>query len=228
LNEQPTRVWDLPVRLFHWALFALVVLQFASGYAGGNVMRWHMLGGYAVLALVLFRVAWGFAGSDTARFAGFLAGPRAALSFARRLLAGGPVPQAGHNPLGGWMVLLLLAALALQTTTGLFANDDIATEGPLAVFVSKAVSDRLTGIHDLNQGVILALVALHVAAVLYHWRVKREDLIAAMFTGRKRLPDGLAQEMAAARFASPWRALGLFAAAALVVWLLVSQTVLKP
>jgi len=226
--DQPARVWDLPVRLFHWSLVLLVAFQFTSGYTGGNVMRWHMLGGYAILALVLFRVSWGFVGSAHARFASFLAGPRAALVFGKRLLAPGAAPQAGHNPLGGWMVVALLVVLAVQAGTGLFANDDIATEGPLAVLVSKAMSDRLTGIHHLNHDVLLALVALHIAAVLYHWRVKKEDLIRAMFTGVKRLPVELAQKAAAARFASSGLALGLLFVATLVVWLLVSQTVIKP
>lgn len=222
--DQPARVWDLPVRLFHWLLVLLVVFQFTSGYTGGNVMRWHLLGGYTILALVLFRVSWGFAGSTTARFSNFLAGPRAALAFGRRLLSGGPAPYAGHNPLGGWMVVALLAALAVQTGSGLFANDDISTEGPLAVLVSKATSDRLTAIHQLNHDVLLALIALHVAAVLFHWRVKKENLIRAMFTGVKRLPVDLAQKAAGARFASSWLALGLLVAAAFVVWRLVAQS----
>jgi len=221
--DQPVRVWDLPVRLFHWSLALLVVFQFTSGYIGGNVMRWHMVGGYTILALVLFRVSWGVAGSTTARFSNFLAGPRVALAFGRRLLSGGPAPHAGHNPLGGWMVVALLAVLAVQAGTGLFANDDIATEGPLATLVSKAASDRLTAIHHVNHDLLLALVALHIAAVLYHWRVKKENLISAMFTGVKRLPADLARKTAGARFASPWLALGLFLAATFVVWILVSQ-----
>jgi cytochrome b len=226
--DQPARVWDLPVRLFHWSLALLVTFQFTSGYSGGNVMRWHMIGGYTILALVLFRLGWGFAGSTTARFSNFLAGPRTALAFGRRLLSGGPAPHAGHNPLGGWMVVFLLAALAVQAGSGLFSNDDIATEGPLAALVSKDRSDWLTVIHRWNQNVLLALIGLHVAAVLYHWRVKRENLISAMFTGVKQLPADLARETASARFASPWRALGLLIAATLLVWLLVSQTVFKP
>lgn len=228
VHDQPARVWDLPVRLFHWSLALLVVFQFASGYTGGNVMRWHMIGGYTILSLVLFRVGWGFAGSTTARFSSFLAGPRAALAFGRRLLSGEPAPYAGHNPLGGWMVVFLLAALALQAGSGLFANDDIATEGPLAVLVSKDTSDWLTGIHRSNQNLLLVLIGLHIAAVLFHWRVKKENLISAMFTGVKRLPADLAKETSSLRFASPWRALGLLIATALVVWLLVSQMLSTP
>lgn len=215
------------MRLFHWSLALVVAFQFFSGNVGGNLMRWHMLGGYTILVLVLFRLAWGVGGSTTARFSSFLAGPRAALAFARRLLSRAPAPYAGHNPLGGWMVVALLVALALQAGSGLFANDDIATEGPLAALVSKATSDRLTAVHHWTHKGLLALIALHLGAVLYHWRVKKENLVGAMFTGVKRLPAELAQESAALRFASPWRALALLVVAALLVWLLVSKTFLK-
>lgn len=228
MTDRPTRVWDLPVRLFHWSLVLLVAFQFVSGNVGGNLMRWHMLSGYTILALVLFRIAWGVGGSTTARFAHFVAGPRAALAFGRRLLSRAPAPYAGHNPIGGWMVIALLAALAVQAGSGLFANDDIATEGPLAVLVSKATSDRMTAIHHATFVVLAVLTALHVCAVLYHWLVKKEDLIGAMFTGVRRLPEDVAQRLSVARFESPWRALGLIAAACVLVWLVVSKTFLKP
>jgi cytochrome b len=227
MTDRSTPVWDLPVRLFHWLLVLLVAFQLVSGNIGGNLMRWHMLAGYAILTLVLFRLAWGVAGSTTARFSHFLAGPRAALEFGRRLLSRAPAPHAGHNPIGGWMVIALLGALAVQAGTGLFANDDIATEGPLAALVSKATSDRMTAIHHATYAVLLVLIALHVCAVLYHWLVKKEDLIGAMFSGAKHVPEDLAQKMSAARFASSWRALGLLAAAAALVWLIVSKALLK-
>jgi cytochrome b len=228
VSAHSARIWDLPVRLFHWLLVLLVIFQFYSGNVGGNLMRWHMFSGYTILTLVIFRLGWGLAGSTTARFSHFLAGPRAALTFARRLLSRAPAPHAGHNPLGGWMIVALLLVLAVQAGSGLFANDDIATEGPLAVLVSKATSDGLTAVHHWTRNVLLLLIALHVCAVLYHWLVKKEDLIGGMFTGVRRLPSELAQKTAALRFASPWRALGLLFAAAVLVWLVVSKTFLKP
>jgi len=228
MPDQMVRVWDLPLRLVHWSLVLLVAFQIYSGNVGGNLMRWHMLAGYAILAMVLFRLAWGVAGSTTARFSHFVAGPRAALGFGRGLLAGKPVPHASHNPLGAWMVLALLAALAVQAGSGLFANDDISTEGPLAALVSKATSDRMTGVHHRTQRALLGLIAGHVGAVLYHWGALKENLVGAMFTGVKRLPAELVREMAAVRFASSWRALGLLVAAAVLVWLLVSKIFLKP
>jgi cytochrome b len=219
---ESVKVWDAPVRLFHWALVLLFAFMYFTGQVKGDWMVWHMRAGYAILALVLFRVLWGFAGSTHARFASFLKGPVAALAFARRLVSRQPAHSAGHNPLGGWMVVALLAALALQAGTGLFANDDILYEGPLAGLVAKELSDQLTRIHYWNFNVVMGLAAVHILAVLYHWRVKKENLIGAMFTGVKRLPAEAAAP-AAGRFASPWLALALFAVSALAVYLIVKR-----
>jgi cytochrome b len=222
-SETPVKVWDAPVRLFHWALVLLVVFMYVSAQLKGDWMTWHMRSGYAILALVFFRVLWGFAGSSTARFSSFLAGPAVCLRFAKRLLKREPVAFASHNPLGGWMVVGLLLALLVQAGTGLFANDDIATEGPLAGLVSKEMSDRLSTIHYWNFNGLLLLAGLHIAAVLYHWGMMKENLIGAMFTGVKRLPAEVATGGAAARFASPWLALALLAVAALAVYLIVKR-----
>lgn len=199
-------VWDVPVRLFHWVLLLLLVFQFVTGKLGGRYMEWHAVSGYLVFTLIVFRVLWGFVGSTHARFASFLAGPVAAWRFARRLFSRQAVPQVGHNPLGGWMVVALLASLAVQVATGLFANDGGDVEGPLAFLVSVGLSDRLSNVHRWNLDVLLALSALHVLAVLYHWLVKREDLMAAMFTGVKHVPASLLRERRdAARESRPRR-----------------------
>lgn len=167
------RVWDLPTRMFHWSLAILAVFSFTTGRIGGDWMVWHLRSGYAILTLLLFRIAWGFIGSDTARFARFLRGPRTALAYARATLAGRHPAVAGHNPLGGWMVVLMLAALALQASSGLFSDDEIATQGPLAVKVSNATVSRMSALHSYNEWVIAALVALHVLAIaVYRWRWK--------------------------------------------------------
>src|SRR5258706_1288165 len=221
-GETPVKVWDLPVRLFHWLLVLLFAFMYFSGKSGGEWMEWHMRSGYAILALVLFRILWGFAGSSTARFSNFLAGPSACIAFAKKLLTRAPAPSASHNPLGGWMVLALLLALLVQAGSGLFANDDILAEGPLAVLVSKAVSDRLTTLHSWNFNLLLLLAAVHILAVLYHFQIMKENLIGAMFTGVKHLPADAAGRVAA-RFASPWRALVLLAVAALAVYLIVKR-----
>src|SRR5687768_6923270 len=114
--------WDAPVRLFHWALAALVVFSYVTGKLGGGWMAWHMKSGYCILTLLLFRLAWGFLGGTTARFAGFLRGPRAAVEHVRAIASRRLAARAGHNPLGGWMVVAMLAALLTQATAGLFAD----------------------------------------------------------------------------------------------------------
>jgi len=234
------KVWDLPVRLFHWILVLLLVFQLVSGKIGGSMMAWHVYSGYAVLVLIVFRVLWGFAGSTHARFASFLKGPAAALHFASRLLSRTAVPQVGYNPLGGWMVIALLISLALQVISGLFANDSLATEGPLAALVSIEVSDRLSLFHRWNLKVLLALAGVHIAASLYHWLAMKDDLIVAMFTGVKRVPEAAAHERRAVRrgtpprriasresasiyFASLSRAVALFVVALVLVYLVVSR-----
>ncbi len=221
-REAHVKVWDMPVRLFHWLLVLLFAFMFFSGKSGSDWMDWHMRSGYAILALLLFRIVWGFAGSTYARFSNFLAGPSACLRFARKLLARAPAAHAGHNPLGGWMVLALLLALLFQAGTGLFANDDLLSEGPLATLVSKATSDQLSVFHSWNFNLLLLLAAVHIVAVLYHAVFMKENLVGAMFTGVKRLPADVAGSVVA-RFASPWSALVLFAVAAFAVYLIVKR-----
>ena len=167
-DKAPTRIWDLPTRLFHWTLVALIVFSVVTAKIGGNWMDWHTRSGYAILALLVFRVLWGLAGSRYARFASFVAAPRTALSYAReRLTRAASAPHAGHSPLGGWAVVAMLAVLGVQGASGLFANDDIVTEGPWAKFVSDATSDRLTTVHRYNEKVVYALrTARDVDAVL--------------------------------------------------------------
>ena len=154
-------------------------------------MQWHLKSGYTILALLLFRLAWGAVGSDTSRFTRFAAGPRAALRHAHDTIAGRHPFTAGHNPLGGWMVVFMIAILLVQAGTGLFADDEIATQGPLAAKVSNALVGRLTTIHKYNEWLIAAAVGLHVIAVsTYQWGLK-VDLLGPMMHGWKRVPDGV-------------------------------------
>jgi cytochrome b len=231
-------VWDLPVRLFHWIIAALLLLQIVTGKIGGELMPYHFVCGYAILALVIFRIAWGFAGSTHARFASFVTGPLATFRFARRLFSRQAVPQVGHNPLGGWMVLALVLSLALQATSGLFANDGADAAGPLARRVSLEASNALTEFHRWNLKLLILLTGIHVAAVLFHLFVKREELTVAMFTGIKRVAKAAvrerrailrdsprrraaSREFASAYFAPNTSALALFILAVLFVGLVV-------
>lgn len=180
-----TRIWDLPTRLFHWVLVVLVLFSIVSAQIGGNWIDWHMRSGCCILALVLFRIMWGFAGSYHARFANFVRRPSVVLAYLRGLRNGTAPVQAGHNPLGALSVVTMLVILLLQVSTGLFSNDSIASEGPLAKLVANRTSDLLTRIHKIDQYVIYLLIALHLGAVAYYHFGKRENLIVPMITGNK-------------------------------------------
>ena len=172
------RVWDLPTRAFHWLLVVCVVAAFVTVKIGGNAMVWHGRIGLAVVGLLVFRIVWGFAGSTYARFASFVRGPAAIRAYLR-----GDWQGEGHNPLGALSVLALLGVLLALVSTGLFANDDIAFEGPLYALVGKELSDRARGIHHLFEPLILLLVFLHVAAIAFYVRVRKETLVMPMITG---------------------------------------------
>lgn len=179
------RIWDLPTRLFHWALAGLVITSIITAKLGGNAMDWHVRSGYAILALVLFRVLWGFAGSRHARFASFVVHPRTALRYAHDIAARAEKRCAGHNPLGSYSIIAMLASLATQGITGLFATDDIVTQGPLARLVSDRASHLLTRIHDFNEIVLYALLALHLCAIAFFFLSRRENLVLPMVSGDK-------------------------------------------
>jgi len=179
------RVWDLPTRLFHWLLAAVVLGSFVSAKLGGAYMVWHERLGYAALALLAFRLIWGFVGGRYARFTQFVRGPATVRAYLR-----GQWQGLGHNPLGALSVLALLAALGFQAVSGLFTNDDIAFEGPLARYVSGWLSSLLTTLHRGNEKVILLLVALHLAAIAFYRLARRHDLIGPMLHGDAQAPAG--------------------------------------
>lgn len=174
------RLWDLPVRVFHWSLLAAVGTAIMTGQLGGGWMGVHGKAGLAIVGLVVFRVLWGFFGSTYARFATFAPTPGRLRAYLRSQWRG-----TGHNPLGALSVLALLGLLALQAGTGLFGNDDIAFTGPLAALVSEALSYRLTGLHHQLATALYALLVLHVLAIVFYERVKKDKLVKPMLTGWK-------------------------------------------
>lgn len=235
-STQKIRVWDIPVRLFHWSLVALVAVCIYTGNTGGfKEMDYHMLSGYIILALILFRIAWGFAGTRYAKFSAFIK-PRLIAGYAKGLFNKTSGTTVGHNPLGALSVLALLLVLGTQVSTGLFANDDIFIEGPLAHLVDDETSDELTSIHHLNVKVLYGLLGLHVLAILFYELFKRERLLLAMISGHKRVTqaDSATKTGAAANAAAPvsirfsWirevlAAALLMAAAAAIVYYLINH-----
>jgi cytochrome b len=219
------KVWDLPVRLFHWTLVILMVASYFSGRAGGDWMKLHFWSGYAILTLLLFRIAWGFVGSTTARFSNFVKGPIAGLAYLRDLVTGRPTYDAGHNPAGGAMVIVLIFAVLAQAVAGLFSADtDLGTvNGPLANLIADKWVDRLTYFHKFWINVLWCLVGLHVLASLVYLLWKRQNLIGSMFTGHKPhahvAPPG--QPAPALGFASGRLALSLLVVAGAIVYFVV-------
>jgi cytochrome b len=189
--DRKVLVWDLSTRLFHW----LVVLLVAGAYATSrmNTTDWHALMGEALLVLLLFRVLLGFFGSETARFGNFLAPPRVALQHLAHMFRREPDHQPGHNPAGGWMVILLLALLSGEVLSGIYVNNDVADAGPLTELVPAPVANAITTLHTIFWDAILASVGLHILAILTYAVVKRQDLVLPMITGRKHLPNNVKQ-----------------------------------
>ena len=214
-NPRPIRVWDLPVRLTHWAMVLCIAGLYATGEYGWLDMDWHFRLGYATLALVLFRLLWGIFGSEHARFAIFVRGPSAISAYVRSWNRPDYRDSLGHNPLGALGVIGLLLLTLAQISTGLFASDQISLFGPLAERVTQDTSEYLTDWHHLGQQFLLILIAIHVLAVALHYLLRKENLVAPMFTGRK-----LATQGEDAKWRPWWLALLLFAIAVGAVWAL--------
>ncbi|WP_294013782.1 cytochrome b/b6 domain-containing protein [Sphingomonas sp.] len=180
-------VWDLPTRLFHWTLVALIAFSWWTAEEGE--LELHMWSGFAILTLLLFRLLWGFFGGSTARFRNFVRGPAAVLGYLRDTKGW---RAAGHTPLGALSVVALLGAIAIQVGLGLVSVDeDGLNEGPLAYLVSLDLSEQLRDLHEDFFNVLLALIGLHVAAVLFYRLVMGKKLTAPMIVGRGVLEPGV-------------------------------------
>jgi cytochrome b len=181
------RLWDGPTRIVHWLLVVLIPF---SWWASDDHLDWHMWSGLTILALVIFRIFWGFAGGGAARFASFVRGPKATLAYAKTLPKRVVSNVPGHNPLGAWSVLAILATLATQIVTGLLGSDEDGFEGgPLSHLVDYDVSRQMVEIHEAAFRVLQALIVLHIAAVLFYLVYKRTNLISPMISGKKVFPE---------------------------------------
>jgi cytochrome b len=206
MATQPHILWDIPTRAYHWLLVVCIPLAWWSAETERYAL--HQWVGYTVIVLVLGRISWGFVGSRHSRFSDFLVGPRKALAY----LQGRGSGSAGHNPLGGWSVACLLLLLLLQAGSGLFNSDDVLFSGPLYYAADTGFRDTMGLVHDVAFNLLLALVALHILAVLFHQLRRREPLLQAMLRGRAPTREGRAAPV------SLWRALLVWALAALALY----------
>jgi cytochrome b len=213
------RLWDLPTRLFHWSLVPL--LGFAWWTAEERMLDWHRLAGYSICTLLVFRILWGLAGSSTARFSSFLRGPAGLARYVRSSMFNrAATPASGHNPVGGWSVVVMIALLATQVGLGMFSVDiDGLESGPFAYLVDFDTGRAAAEWHGFVFNLILAATALHVLAILFYLLYRRDNLIGPMISGSRRWTG----HPPALRFASNWVALGLFLLVASGVWLIIAQ-----
>lgn len=214
-------VWDLPTRLFKWLLVLFVSVAFlaSSMHPRGLLFAVHIAAGYAVVLLLLFRLAWGFVGGREARFSAFVRGSAAISKHARALLRLQPEETAGHNPLGGWMILLMLATLGLIVTTGLLSEGVTGGAGIVSALVPSDLIGPIGWIHGTLGFAIIWLACFHVAGVLIESLLLRENLTRAVITGRKRVRSA---SLTDARPAPVWRALALLLMLALLgAWMIV-------
>jgi cytochrome b len=210
------RLWDLPIRLFHWSLVLLIAAAWWT--ARERALEWHRLAGYAILTLVVFRISWGLWGSTTARFTHFVVTPRALLTYLGDLLAHRTRRRPGHNPLGGWSVIAMLGAIAAQIVLGLFAVDiDGMESGPLSYLVDFDTGRIAAETHAIGFNLLVGLIILHLAAILAHGLLGRTNLLPAMLHGRAPRDTPVAH----LRFGSNRTALLLLVASAAAVWLFV-------
>lgn len=205
------KIWDAPLRIFHWLIVLLMPILWWT--AEEEMLVEHRIAGYVLLGLLVFRLLWGLIGSSTARFAGFVKGPRAVIAY----LSGRAAHAIGHNPVGALSVMALLGLLSLEVGLGLFATDeDGIAPGPLSHLVSIDAAEGIAELHEDLFDVLLVLIGLHVAAILFYALVKRDNLVGPMITGSGEAPEGTAPMTAA----PAWRFCAAAALAGLVtLWI---------
>ncbi|EAW29948.1 cytochrome b561 family protein [marine gamma proteobacterium HTCC2143] len=207
-------VWDRHTRIFHWLLVLSFSFSLTTGLLGDiDLMDWHMISGYSILGLLIFRSLTGVFGKDYGRFSRFSLSPKSVIAYLK-----GDDNFVGHNPLGSWMVIVMLVALLLQALSGLMTSDDIFVEGPWVMWVSDDWVSWAGQLHGVMFRVLIALVALHLMAILFYRVVKKQPLVVAMITGSKLSRNG----NEAATNISISRLLVLVAIAITVSWLLVA------
>ena len=186
---QKVVAWDLYTRLFHWLLVILIVSAWFTAEFGDMEMKWHKLNGYSIFVLLVFRILWGILGSSTARFKGFFYSPAKTFAYAKTFNEDSPDKYLGHNPLGSWMVFLLLCNVMLQIGTGLFSSDELFAYGPLSDYVNESVARQFTFVHELSFIALMTFIALHISAVLVYLFFRKENLIRPMINGKKPVKD---------------------------------------
>jgi cytochrome b len=176
-------IWDLPLRLFHWSFAVTILASWYTAEQGADLVEIHIKLGFVAIALLLFRVLWGIIGPKHARFSQFLPSPKKLLNYLRNSNSQKTTP--GHNPLGAMMVVLMILLISIQAISGLFINDDVFSSGPYYGSVSNELEKVMRFLHHNTFDFMIGAIGLHLAAVAYYWRVKKQNLVLPMITGKK-------------------------------------------
>jgi len=183
-------VWDLPTRVFHWLLVAFVSTNLIVADDRGIAFRVHVYCGYAIVALLVFRVLWGMIGGEHARFNDFVRPWSDVRDYLKSLLTLSPPRHVGHNPAGGWMIVLMLVTLTAIAATGMLGAVSAGASLPLLEGLPRSVSRAFREIHEGLGNFMIALVVLHLAGVVAEWILTRDNLVRAMIDGTKTAEAG--------------------------------------
>lgn len=182
-------IWDLPLRIFHWALVVTILGAWYTSEQDNGLIDLHLTFGYIALGLITFRILWGFLGTKHSQFKNFVPTPKKLINYLKPQDPSQPLHTAGHNPMGSLMVVFMLTIILLQAISGLVMDDDIFTTGPYNGVLDKNIEAVLVFIHTNSFNFILAAIALHLLAILFYKLVKKKSLVLPMITGKKSAED---------------------------------------
>lgn len=182
-------IWDLPTRLFHWLLVASLIGQYVTVEWMDSAVQWHFYLGYFTLGLIAFRFIWGVIGPKYARFSHFVTGPVPVVSYVKTLFSKAPASTAGHNPLGGWFVVIMLVLVAIQGISGLFMTDDVFLDGPYRQMADSDTLEVMNWLHHVAFDILVYVIALHVGAIMFYTFYKKRRLVPAMIHGKQKTSD---------------------------------------
>jgi cytochrome b len=185
-SQESIKVWDLPLRIFHWLLVAGFFIAYLTE---DELLTVHVWAGYLVFGLLLFRLVWGFIGNDYARFSNFLYSPVKSVIYVKDVIALKAKRYLGHNPAGAAMIMLLLLSLLMTSITGFAVYGADQGAGPLANIIGSTNEELWEEVHEFFANFTLLLVFIHIAGVIVESFIHRENLAKAMWNGYKKSPD---------------------------------------
>ena len=216
-HKVSVKVWDLPVRIFHWLLAVLIAVMYISAKLENFDV--HIITGKSIAILLVARIIWGFVGSSNARFSALFFHPREYVNYIAELPQKKPGYSVAHSPIGSLAVIVILSIILVQVATGLVASDiDGLIEGPFAYYVSYDTSRWATDIHLTNKTLLLYIIGLHLAANAFYYIYKKDNLISPMITGVRQIPRNISSNLPV--IAPIWKGIAtIVISAAVMLWI---------